>query len=159
MSRSSLSDDSGSLGLLAGNSEQEVIRMPYACHTSEDLVDALIHEAGTIEAYAKLGDAVIAIKATGAVAWGVCAGCLAVAITSYIAAIPSGIATGGTGTVAFAVAGTAAAAVPASILGAAITPVLTIGITAGGIGALSTLRDKYKIVEKRKDCIVLERKK
>ena len=57
-----------------------------------------------------------------------------------------------------ALSGVSATGVAAVTLGSAAVPAVMIGVAAGGIGALNTLRDKYKIVEKNKKCIKLKRK-
>ena len=46
----------------------------------------------------------------------------------------------------------------AAMLGAAVVPAVAIGVCAGGVGVLNTLRDKYKIVEKTDTYITLKRK-
>lgn len=53
---------------------------------------------------------------------------------------------------------TAAMGTSASILGSAAVPALTIGICAGGIGALTALRNRYSIVKKAKGSVVLKEK-
>jgi len=50
------------------------------------------------------------------------------------------------------------AAPAAATLGAAVVPAVTIGVCAGGVGVLNTLRDKYKIIEKNDKYITLKRK-
>jgi hypothetical protein len=133
--------------------------MTYTCRTEKEVANAIKEEADTIEIIGDMKNGVLRIKATGKVAWGVCAACLAIAIAAYLATPPAAAVTGGPAGFAFAFAGTAAAAVPASILGSAIVPAIVIGISAGGVGALTSLRDKYKIIEKSEDHIVLKRTK
>ena len=55
-------------------------------------------------------------------------------------------------------AGLVMAAPAAATLGAAVVPAVTIGVCAGGVGVLNTLRDKYKIIEKNDKYITLKRK-
>ena len=50
-------------------------------------------------------------------------------------------------------------AVAATALGSAVVPAVLIGVAAGGIGALTTLRKKYKIIEKGEKYLKLKRKK
>lgn len=52
----------------------------------------------------------------------------------------------------------AATTAVAATLGSAVIPSVTIGVAAGGMGALNTLRDKYKIVEKNNNYIKLKKK-
>ena len=66
---------------------------------------------------------------------------------------------GGAVTAVSSVAATATATtVAATTLGSATATAITIGVTAGGIGVLNTLRDRYKIVEKDDEHIKLQRK-
>lgn len=128
--------------------------MSVKCKTAEELGKAIKNNEDTIEIEGNLKNEVFRIKATGKVAWGVCAASLAFAITAYVLTLEATAATapvGGAGGAVLAFGGTAA-------LGSAAIPALIIGISAGGIGALNTLRDKYKIVEKNKKYIKLKRK-
>lgn len=49
-------------------------------------------------------------------------------------------------------------AVAAGILGKAAIAAASIAAASGGVGALTTLRDKYKIVDKSEGKLVLKRK-
>ena len=102
----------------------------------------------TIEGDLKNG--VLRIKATGKIAWGVCVASLAVAITAIAVSPVGGGAPAGAGLVMTAPA--------VATLGAAVVPAVTIGVCAGGVGVLNTLRDKYKIIEKNDKYITLKRK-
>lgn len=124
------------------------------CKTAKELSEAIKEETDVIEVEGDLSNKIVRIKVTGKVAWAVCAVSLAAAISFAIAAgaVPP---VGGAHLVGF----TAAMGTSASILGSAAVPALTIGICAGGIGALTALRNRYSIVKKAKGSVVLKRKK
>lgn len=133
--------------------------MTTRCTTPDELGKAIKNNEDTIIIGMELGDMVIKIMATGKVAWGVCAASLAVAIALCLATpavtvvappVGGGMALAGGITVATAAVATIGPAV-------AITAI-AIGVAAGGIGALNTLRDKYEIVEKDEKHIKLQRK-
>ncbi len=141
--------------------EGKIVIMSVKCKTAEELGKAIKNNEDTIEIEGNLKNEVFRIKATGKVAWGVCAASLAFAITAYVLTLEATAATapvGGAGGAVFAFGGTAALGSAATMLGSAAIPALIVGISAGGIGALNTLRDKYKIVEKNKKYIKLKRK-
>lgn len=131
------------------------------CKTSKELAEAIKNKEDYIVIEGDLKNKVFRIKAVGPVAWGVCAAALVVAITSY-STMPVATAatapTGGVGGAVSAVSGVAATTVAAATLGTATTSAIAIGVAAGGIGALTALRDKYKIVEKDDKQIKLKRK-
>ena len=54
--------------------------------------------------------------------------------------------------------GVTMSAAAATALGSAIVPAVLIGVFAGGIGALNSLRDKYKIIERTETQLKLKRK-
>ena len=56
------------------------------------------------------------------------------------------------------VSGMVATTAAATTLGSSTVAAVAIGVAAGGIGTLNTLRDRYKIVEKGKYHIKLQRK-
>ena len=126
------------------------------CKTAKELSEAIIEETDMIEVEGDLSNKIVRIKVTGKVAWAVCAVSLAAAISFAIAAGATAAVppVGGAHLVGF----TAAMGTSASILGSAV-PALTIGICAGGIGALTALRNRYSIVKKAKGSVVLKRKK
>ena len=132
--------------------------MSVKCNTAEELGKAIKNKEDTIEIEGDLKNQVIRIKATGKVAWGVCVVSLGVAVIAYLS-IPAATA-GATpvGGAVSALSGVSAQGGAAVTLGSAAVPAVMIGVAAGGIGALNTLRDKYKIVEKNKKCIKLKRK-
>ncbi|MCL2773943.1 MAG: hypothetical protein FWD71_11400 [Oscillospiraceae bacterium] len=114
----------------------------------------------TVDMDSKAGKAVVKIKATGAVAWGVCA----VALTTAIGIAIANITTAGTTN---AIPGASVVYLTGEIfgIGAATTilggfPValsaVIIGVAGGGIGALNKLR-KYKM-QKSGNKIILTRK-
>ena len=126
------------------------------CKTAKELSEAIKEETDVIEVEGDLSNKVVRIKVTGKVAWGVCAAALTAAIGFAIAAGATAAVppVGGAHLVDFTVAmGTSA-----SILGSAAVPALTIGICAGGIGALTALRNRYSIVKKEKGSVILKKK-
>lgn len=131
------------------------------CETYKEVAEAIKNKESEIIIEGNASKGVFRIKAVGPVAWGVCAAALGVAITSYLAT-PAATATtapvGGVGGAASAVSGVAATTVAAATLGTATASAIAIGVAAGGIGALTALRDKYKIVEKDDKHIKLKRK-
>ena len=132
--------------------------MMINCETSKELAEAIKNKEDTIYIEGDLKNKVIRIKATGKVAWGVCAAALGAAIACYIATpAATAVTTPVGGTFSF-VSGVTATSVAAATLGTAVVPAIVIGVAAGGIGALNTLRDQYKIVEKDDKYIKLQRK-
>lgn len=110
------------------------------CKTAKELSEAIKEETDVIEVEGDLSNKIVRIKVTGKVAWAVCAVSLAAAISFAIAAGATAAVppVGGAHLVGF----TAAMGTSASILGSAAVPALTIGICAGGIGALTALRNR-----------------
>lgn len=130
--------------------------MEKYCKTEKELAEAIKNNEDTICIEGDLKDKVIRIKATGKVAWGVCAVSLAAAIILYSVTVPTmpvkpEIAG------AEAITGTVAVGAAATVLGTAAVPAVMIGVAAGGIGALNTLRDGYKIMEKSDKYVKLKR--
>lgn len=123
--------------------------MTSVCTTEKEFANALKNNEDTIIIEGDLSKKVFRIKATGKVAWGVCAASLATAIALYIATIPTTVAAPPAAPISFAVA-TTMAAPAAATLGTAVVTALTIGISAGGIGVLTKLRDKYEIMDNDK---------
>ena len=136
--------------------------------TSKELGEAIKSNEDYIYVEGDLKNKVIRIKATGKIAWASAAGSLAAAITLYLT-LPATLATS---TVAGGPVGTAVGGA-ISFTGGAITTTIVatalgvkaaavaiaIGVACGGIGGVITLRDKYIIVNKGEDGIILKRKK
>lgn len=114
-----------------------------------------------------LANGVIKMKAVGSVAWVIAFGALTVGVAAVIIAGHAAVVTTAVGG---PVGGLAGAAVPtfgalptfgivAGILGFK-TAIVAFGISmaSGGVAVLTTLRDKYTIVEESKDRIVLKLK-
>lgn len=120
------------------------------CTTRKELGKAIKNGANYIEIYGDLKNQTVHIMVTGKAAWGVCIGALGAAIVFYLETPAA--------TVATTPAGGAATSVAATVLGAAATTAVTIGVAAGGVGALNTLRNKYTIIEKNEEYIVLRKK-
>lgn len=135
--------------------------MNFFCRTSKELAMALDCKASTIVIEGKLGKVAIAIKFTGPLAWAVCVVSLASAITFYLATPEAAAVTAPAGGVGGAISftgGMASTAVAATTLGSAAVPAVAIGVAAGGIGVLTSMRNDYKIVERSSSRVVLQRK-
>ena len=135
--------------------------MNAICTTAQELDRAIKDKRDSIMVVGDFKNKVLAIKIVGKAAWGFAAASLTVAITCYIATPEVAVMTapaGGAGGALTFTGGMAATAVAATTLGSAVGPALAIGIAAGGIGVLNTLRDRYKIVEKNSSYLVLKRK-
>lgn len=134
--------------------------LSVSCKTSREFAKAVKDNEEFIIIEGDLKNHVYRIKATGKVAWVVCFSALAIAITSIPGAVAAKAVPGGAGRVGgnvFAVCGVAAPAVAAATLGSAFMPAITIGLAAGGIGVLNTLRDKYRIVENNDSYMELQK--
>ncbi len=129
--------------------------------TEEELGQAIKDDAISIEINnPKLSDHVLKIKATGKVSWVVALGALGIAVGLVILKVKASNAevstqTGSAISFTGAAAGTAVAA---GILGKAAIAATSIAVAAGGVGALTSLRDKYKIVERTENKLVLKHK-
>ena len=135
--------------------------MNFFCRTSKELAMALDCKASTIVIEGKLGKVAIAIKFTGPLAWAACVTSLTTAVALYLAAPEAAVATApsaGMGGVISFTGGMASTAVAASTLGSAAVPAVLIGVAAGGVGVLTSMRNDYKIVEKSSSRVVLQRK-
>ena len=126
------------------------------CKTAKELSEAIKEETDLIEVEGDLSNKVVRIKVTGKVAWAVCAVSLAAAISFAIAAGATAAfpPVGGANALAF----TAAMGTVAGVLGTAAGPALAIGVAAGGIGALTALRNRYSIVKKEMGSVILKKK-
>lgn len=132
--------------------------MSINCKTPQELAEAIKNNEESIIIEGDLKNKVIRIKATGKVAWGVCAAALGAAIVFYLATPAAAVATTPVGGGMSFVGGVAATTMAMTALGTATGAAVAIGVAAGGIGALNTLRDKYKIVEKDNKHIKLQKK-
>jgi len=123
--------------------------MTYAYKVSDakELGRAIKAERDVIEITIDLRDGIVRIKAVGKIAWAIAIGAIGTAVAIWwftrvvTPASPAGV---------FALvplAGGATAAV--TVLGVdATTLAITVGITAGGVGAVTSLRHGYNLVEK-----------
>lgn len=129
--------------------------------TSKELGQAIKEEKDTIEIYGDLATKVIRIKATGKVAWGVAAAALGIGVFLIIHTPQATIATapvGGTGGPISFTGGAVSTGAAGAILGPATITALSVAVTAGGVGALTTLRNKYKIANKSNHHVTLQKK-
>ncbi len=132
--------------------------MSRVCKTEKEFADAIKNNEDEIIVEGDLRKGIIRIKVTGKIAWAVCAVSLSAAIAFYIATPAATVATTPVGGGLSFTGGVAMSTVAATTLGTAVIPAVTIGVCAGGIGVLNTLRDQYKIVEKNNTYIKLKRK-
>lgn len=132
--------------------------MADSCKEPKDLAKAMKENQDEIIIEGDLKNHVLKIKAVGSVAWAVCFASLAVAIALIIASPAATAAFTPAGGGASLVMGITASTAAAGILGSAVVPAIVIGVTSGSVGALTKLRDKYKIVEKNEKYIKLKRK-
>lgn len=129
--------------------------------TSKELGQAIKAEKETIEIEGDLAAKVIRIKATGKVAWGVAAAALGIGVFAIVHTPHATVATAPAGGVGGAISftgGAVSTGAAGAILGPAAITAITVAVAAGGIGALTSLRDKYKIDSKGKNKLILKRK-
>lgn len=129
--------------------------------TSKELGQAVKAEKETIEIEGDLAAKVIRIKATGKVAWGVAAAALGIGVFAIVHTPHATVATAPAGGVGGAISftgGAVSTGAAGAILGPAAITAITVAVAAGGIGALTSLRDKYKIDSKGKNKLILKRK-
>ena len=130
--------------------------------TKQELAQAVQNNQSQIVIEGDIVNGIVRLKLVGPLAWTIAAASIATAAYLFAAAPAATVASapvgGAGGAISFTGAiGTAAAAV--AILGIPATTVaIGIAVVAGGIGALTKLREKYKIIEKSKDRVVLQRK-
>lgn len=144
---------------------EEKVILPQPCPsvkvtTEEEMGEAIKNNVDTIEIQGDLANKVFKIKATGKVVWAVAIGAIAVAVACLIAQEKSSdVDTPSQTGKAIAFTGAAGGtAVAAGILGKAAIAAASIAVAAGGVGALTTLRDKYTIAERTADRLVLQHK-
>ncbi len=134
---------------------------PCVVTTQKELGQAIKKGEDTIVIEGDLAKKVIRIKATGKVAWGVAIGAIGVAVYAIMSAPAATTVTAPAAGVGGAISFTGAAAATGAagtILGTSAITAIGIAVAAGGIGALTTLRDRYKIHSKEDRKLVLRRK-
>ena len=107
-----------------------------------ELAKAKRDKEDMIEIVGKLGDAVVKIKATGAIAFAALGGAVALAMT--------GVGAPAAAVTAFAAVGTIGLS--------ATTGAIALAVAAGGTAILTSLRDDYDIVEHNSKHVVLKRR-
>ena len=139
-----------------GSAENSVV-----VKTPKELGQAIKNEQSTIVIEGDLTQKVIRIKATGKVAWGVAIGAVGIAVYCTLATPAATVASapvaGAGGAITFTGAA-AATATAATVLGISAPIAIAIAVAAGGVGALTSLRDKYKIEKINKNKAILHRK-
>jgi hypothetical protein len=124
--------------------------MAVIVETSKELGAALKRQEDTIEIHGDLARQTIRLRATGRVAWAVAAAAIGLAVYAALSAP----VTGGT---SLALEGFAAPAA-IGILGFEVTSIaVAIAVAAGGIGALTSLR-QYKELSRTSSSLVLGRR-
>jgi len=118
--------------------------------SEKELGEALKTQQDTIEIEGDLAKKVIRIKATGAVAWGVAIGAIAVAVVAILTSPATGGAHG------VICAGLTAPVAVGILGGGAATAAIAVAVAAGGIGALNRLRS-YKMEKLGPDHIILKK--
>ena len=134
---------------------------PTIVTTSKELGQAIKEEKDTIIVEGDLTKKVVRIKANGKVAWGVAAAALGIGVFAIVHTPHATVATAPAGGVGGAISftgGAVSTGAAGAILGPAAITALTVAVAAGGIGALKTLREKYKIQSKEDKKLVLKRK-
>lgn len=122
--------------------------------TAKEVGDAIKRNESQICIEGDLASKVLRIHATGVVAWGVCIGALGIAIAATVMSMipdpaePLELA-----------ASAVSLGCAATVLGPSVAATAVgIGIAAGGVGALSTLRNNYKVVSNEPGKLVLHKK-
>lgn len=135
--------------------------MKKTCKTQKEFVNAMKEKADYIQIEGDFANKVIRIKLVGKYAWALCIGALTTAIALILAAPSASVATapaaGAGGAISFT-GGLAAASAAVPVLGSATVTAVSIGVAAGGVGILTTLRNQYRIIEKRNNYVALQRK-
>lgn len=128
--------------------------MAVKASSTEELGEAIKNGVDEIIIEGDAKNKTIRIKAVGNVAWVVAFGSIAVAVVAIIV-------TAGSGGTSLAITGTSeviAFTTASSVVGASTTiGAISIAVAAGSIGALTTLRNKYKLI-KRGDVTLLVKK-
>lgn len=118
----------------------------------KELAKAIKNNESSFEITVDLKNKVVKLKAVGKIAWGIAFTAIGGAVALYLATpaatAVSAPAAGAGGVISFT-GGTVAATGAVTILGlSATTFAISVGIAAGGVGAITKLRDNYKIEEK-----------
>ncbi|MDG6231681.1 hypothetical protein Q7506_09600 [Glaesserella parasuis] len=122
--------------------------------TEKELGEAIKRGDDTIEIEGDLAKKTIKIRATGTVAWAIAIGAIGIAVYATIAAV----GTGGVAAPAAVAANAFAAPAAVGVLGGAVTySAIAIAVAAGGVGALTSLRN-YKEVSRADNKLVLKKR-
>lgn len=128
-------------------------------HTNEEFAKALKEKPDRITVTGDLAKKVVVIEATGKASWVIALGCVAFAVGCILATPAATVTTGGTGGAITFTGSAVGAGAAFSVLGTAAYTAIAIGVAAGGVGVLKTLKSSYKIESKEKDKVVLKRKR
>jgi len=131
--------------------------MAAICNSAKELSYAVKRKENEIIIEGDLKKGVVKIKAVGNVSWGICAGALAFAIVSYLATPTLTVAATPAGGGLALSSGFVMSSAASTVLGSAVVPAVAIGVSAGGVGVLTKLRKKYKVVEETERYIKLRR--
>lgn len=121
-------------------------------NSAKELGQAIKRRESKICVEGDLAKKVLKIHATGPVAWAVCIGALGVAITATIMVMVPDPAE----PLELAAAGISLGCASA-VLGSAAATAVGIGVAAGGIAGLTSLR-KYEIVSNKPNKLILQKK-
>lgn len=128
--------------------------MARKVNTEKELGEALKAGEDEIEIEGDLANKTVRIRATGKIAWAIAFGAIGIAAFSAYATLGTGgVSTPVTGTTA-ALSATAAVGI---LGGSATAAAISIAIAAGGVGALTSLRN-YKEVSRTATTLVLRRR-
>lgn len=127
--------------------------------TSKELGQAIKNGVDTIVIEGDLAKTTFKIKATGKVAWAVAIGAVGIAAYSAIHITTSTATNLNMGKNIAFTGGAVGTTTAITILGTATTwSAISIAVAAGGVGALTSLRNKYKIASKDSDKLILVKK-
>ncbi|MHB8064435.1 MAG: hypothetical protein ACYDG2_17685 [Ruminiclostridium sp.] len=130
--------------------------------TSKELGKAIKENESVIVVEGDIVNSVYKLKVISGVAWTIAIGAIGSAIYLYLSAPAAAAASaplGGSGAAIPFTGGLAASSVAVTILGfKATTVAIAVGVSAGGVGAVSAIKNKYEITEKSYNRAVLKRK-
>ena len=140
---------------------EKITENPTIVKTSKEMGEAMKENKNTIIVEGDLAKKVIRIKATGTIAWVVAFGSIGAAVFAIISAPAATAVTapaaGAGGAISFT-GGAVATGAAGVILGPAAITAVTIAVAAGGVGVLTTLRDKYSMKKINNKKIILTKK-
>lgn len=137
---------------------EKITENPTIVKTSKEMGEAMKENKNTIIVEGDLAKKVIRIKATGTIAWVVAFGSIGIAVFAIISAPAATAVTAPAGGAISFTGGAVATGAAGVILGPAAITAVTIAVAAGGVGVLTTLRDKYSMKKINNKKIILTKK-